>query len=125
MAGTFSDSSNKDDGKLPGPITSLEDLDRLLGEGYRVKGPRGDPSRDLNSFRAILKRGKQFAPEDWLENMEYQFVEPNTFTKGRRIAYKLTDDLPDERFNSNYSLLKDEREIPLYLKVDVPEVEKK
>jgi hypothetical protein len=29
----------------------------------------------------------------------------------------------DERFNSNYSLVRGEREIPLYLKVEVPTVE--
>lgn len=110
---------------MPEPINSLDDLDRLLGEGYSIKGPRGDPPRDLNSFKAILGRGKQFAPEDWLQTMGYQFVEPNTFTKGHRIAYKVTDDLPDERFNSNYSLLKDKREIPLYLKLEVPEIEQK
>ena len=57
--------------------------------------------------------------------MGYQFVEPNTFTKGHRIAYKVTDDFPDERFHSNYSLLKEQKEIPLYLKVEVPEIKEK
>ncbi|MBW1896537.1 MAG: hypothetical protein JRI47_05725 [Deltaproteobacteria bacterium] len=104
------------------PIGNLEYLEKLLAEGYTIKGPRQDPSRDLISFKAFVKRGKEFAPEDWLESSGYEFVEPNTFTKGRRIAYKLTDDIPDERFNSNYSLVKDGREVSLYLEVEVPEI---
>jgi hypothetical protein len=104
------------------PIDNLEYLDKLLAEGFTIKGPRQDPARDLMSFKAFVKRGKAFAPEDWLESSGYDFVEPNTFTKGHRIAYKLTDDIPDERFNSNYSLVKDGREIPLYLEVEVPTI---
>jgi hypothetical protein len=91
----------------------------LLNEGYFIKGPRKDPSRDLISFKAFLKKGKEFAPEVWLSNMGYKFVEPSTFTKGHRIAYKIIDEFTDERFNSNYSLIKGKREIPLYLKVEV------
>ena len=104
------------------PIESLDDLEELLGEGYSIKGPRQDPERDLQSFRAFLKRGKEFAPEDWLEQSGYEFVEPNQFTQGHRIAHKMVNDFPDERFNSNYSLVKDGKEIPLYLKVDVPDI---
>jgi hypothetical protein len=111
-----------DDQKVVKPIDSLDYLEELLVEGYTIKGPRQDSSRDLSSLKAFVKRGKEFAPEDWLENSGYQFVEPNTFTKGHRIAYKLTDDIPDERFNSNYWIVKDGREIPLYLKVEVPEI---
>jgi hypothetical protein len=111
------------DDKPVGPISSAGYLEQLLKEGYTVKGPRQDPSRDLISFKAFLKRGKEFAPEDWLSSMGYQFVEPSTFTKGHRIAYKIIDESPDERFSSNYSLIKGEREIPLYLKAEIPEVE--
>ena len=106
-----------------GPISSLDYLEKLLNEGYTIKGPRKDPSRDLISFKAFLKKGKEFAPEDWLSRMGYEFVEPNRFTKGHRIAYKIIDEFPDQRFNSNYSLVKGEREIPLYLKTEMPKNE--
>ena len=77
--------------------------------------------KDLSIFKAFLRKGHEFAPEDWLSSNGYQFVEPSTFTKGRRLAYKLNEKFPDERFMSNYSLLKGNNEIPLYLKVEVKE----
>ncbi|MCK4391103.1 MAG: hypothetical protein KAV83_12805 [Desulfobacterales bacterium] len=112
-----------------GPINTLDYLEELLGQGYNIKGPRiskdpeTDLTRDLVSFKAFLKRGKEFAPEDWLSSMGYEFVGPNTFTKYRIIAYKLIDDFTDERFKSSYSLIKEGIEIPLYLKVDLPKPE--
>jgi hypothetical protein len=117
------------DSKTIGPINNLDYLEQLLNEGYTIKGPRTsknpetDRGRDLISFKAFLKKGKEFAPEDWLSTRGYKFVEPNTFTKGHRIAYKIIDEFPDERFKSSYSLLKGEKEIPLYLKVELPKVE--
>ena len=102
------------------PINNLDYLEELLNKGYLIKGPRKVPSRDLISFKAFLKRGKEFAPEDWLSSEGYKFIEPSTFTKGHRISYKIINEFPDERFNSNYSLVKGEREIPLYLKVEIP-----
>ena len=101
------------------PISNLDYLEELLNEGYSIKGPRKDPERDLTSFKAFLKKGKEFAPEDWLSNMGYKFVEPSTFTKGHRIAYKIIDEFPDERFSSNYSLVNGEKEILLYLKSEI------
>ena len=101
------------------PIKDTGYLEKLIEEGYRVKGPRQDPSKDLITFKAFLKKGHEFAPEDWLSSNGYQFVEPGTFTKGFRLAYKLIGDFPDERFRSNYSLLKGDKEIPLYLKTEV------
>ena len=112
------------DNKSVGPISSLDYLEKLLNEGYTIKGPRKDHSRDLISFKAFLKKGKEFAPEDWLLSMGYEFVEPNRFTKGHRIAYKIIDEFPDQRFNSNYSLVKGEKEITLFLKTDMPKNEK-
>ena len=111
------------DGKSVEPINTLDYLKELLDDGYVVKGPRKDPSRDLISFKAFLKKGKEFVPELWLSNMGYEFVEPSTFTKGHKIAYKIIDEFPDERFNSNYTLVKGEKIFPLYLKVEVPKVE--
>ena len=102
-----------------GPINNLDYMEELLERAYVIKGPRKDPSRDLISFKAFLKKGKEFAPEVWLSHMGYEFVEPSTFTKGHKIAYKKIDEIPDERFNSNYTLVKGNREIPLYLKMPV------
>ncbi|MHA1975066.1 MAG: class I SAM-dependent methyltransferase [Candidatus Hodarchaeales archaeon] len=105
------------------PINNLDYLEELRGEGYTIKGPRNSPPRDLKAFETFLKRGKEFAPEDWLSSKGYKFVEPSIFTNGHRISYKLIDEFPDERFNSSYSLVKGEREIPLYLKVELPNIE--
>lgn len=102
------------------PINNLKYLKKLLDVGYTIKGPRKEASRDLAAFKAFIKKGKEFAPENWLANNGYKFVEPSTFTKGHRIAYKTINDFPDERFNSNYSLAKGEQEICLYLKTEMP-----
>jgi SAM-dependent methyltransferase len=99
------------------PINNFDYLEELLSKGYTIKGPRNNLAGDLNSFKLFLKKGIEFAPEEWLSSRGYQFVEPNTFTKGHRISYKLINGFPDERFKSNYCLLKGERKIPLYLKV--------
>lgn len=98
------------------PISDVVYLEQLLADGYTVKGPRRDPSRDLISFRAFLRSGHEFAPEDWLVSNGYQFVEPSTFTKGFRLLYKLVEGFPDQRFRSNYSLVRGDSEIPLYLR---------
>ena len=111
------------------PINSLQYLEQLLEEGCHIRGPRlrknpdADSTRDLASFKGFLRQGKEFAPEDWLSTNGYQFVEPNKFTKGHRIAYKMIDDFPDERFNSNYSIVQGDREIVLYLKAEIPDLE--
>lgn len=112
-----------DDGKSLQPLNSAEYLDELLGEGYAVKGPRDDPDRDSASLRKQLEKGKEYTPEVYLSENGYKFVEPSTFTKGFRIAYKIIDDFPDERYNSKYSLVKDGAETALYLKVEAPHVQ--
>jgi hypothetical protein len=106
-----------------GLINSIEYLERLLGAGFGIKGPRKDAERDLAAFKSFLSKGKEFAPEDWLAQNGYKFVEPSTFTKGHRIAYKMINDFPNERFNSNYSLIRGDKEIPLYLKSEMPKTE--
>ena len=105
------------------PVNNLEYLEKLLTAGYTIRGPRKEISRDLAAFKAFVKKGKEFVPENWLANNGYKFVEPSTFTKGHRIAYKTINDFPDERFNSNYILVKGEQEIPLYLKAEMPKTE--
>ena len=112
-----------DDEKSLQPIGSPEYLDELLARGYAVKGPRNDPGRDAASLRKHLEKGKQYTPEAWFSQNGYKFVEPSTFTQGYRIAYKIIDDFPDERYNSNYSLVKEGKQIPLYLKMEVPHLE--
>jgi hypothetical protein len=108
--------------KSPEPITNTDYLDTLLRKGYTIMGPRKDPSRDLASFKAFLKKGREFAPENWLADNGYKFVEPSTFTKGHRIAYKTVNNVHDERFNSNYRLVIGDKEIVLYLKMEMPEM---
>lgn len=105
------------------PLTSAADLERLLKAGYIVKGPRNDQERDAASLRRFLEKGKEYAPEDWLSNNGYKFVEPSTFTKGHRIAYKLINDFPDERFNSPYSLITNDKEVALYMKTELPKLQ--
>jgi len=109
--------------EMVGPINNLEYLEKVLEQGYTIKGPRNDPEKDLVVFKAFLKKDKEFAPEDWLEGNGYKFVEPNEFTKGHRIAWKNMDDFPDERFNSKYSLVKGDKEVTLYLKTELPEMD--
>ncbi|UCG49431.1 MAG: hypothetical protein JSU94_06540 [Phycisphaerales bacterium] len=105
------------------PLKATKYLEELLKTGYAVKGPRNDPDRDAASLRRFLERGKEYTPENWLSDNGYKFVEPSTFTKGHRIAYKLIDDFPDERFNTPYSLVKDGKEIPLYMKTELPKLD--
>ena len=112
-----------DDERSLKPLNSAEYLEELLSEGYTVKGPRNNPERDSASLKRQLEKAKEYTPEVWLSENGYKFVEPSTFTKGYRIAYKIIDDFPDERYNSNYSLVKGDTEIPLYLKMEVPHLE--
>jgi hypothetical protein len=104
------------------PIRDIYYLKKLIDAGYAIVGPRHNKDRDLAALKAMLQKGHEFAPEEWLSSNKYQFIEPNTFTKGYRISYKLIDDFPDERFKSNYSLLIGEKQIPLYLQVEVKQV---
>ncbi len=101
------------------PIGGVGSLEEVLEEGYVVTGPRGDASRDLASFRAFLKRGYEFAAEDWLVAEGYEAVEASVFTKGTRLLYKVIDDVPDQRLKSGYTLSKGDREIHLYLKKEI------
>ena len=100
-------------------IKDIGYLEKLVDAGYTILGPRHNKDRDLVALKSIIRKGKEFAPEEWLSSNEYQFIEPNNFTNGYRISYKLIDDFPDEQFKSNYSLLIEEKEIPLYLKVEI------
>jgi hypothetical protein len=111
------------------PINSVDYLEKLLSKGYTIKGPRKDFSKDLAAFKAFLTKRKEFVTEAWLTSNGYKFVEPSTFTKGHRIAYKIIDDFPctrsgagfpDERFNSNYSLALEDKEMVLFLKSETP-----
>jgi len=98
------------------PIKDAEYLERLFDEGYVIKGPRSELSKDLTVFKRLLRRGYEFVPEDWLVGRGYKLVDPSPFTKGFKLAYKLAEGVLEQYYRSNYSLIKDDREIPLYLK---------
>lgn len=98
------------------PIRDIEYLEELISEGYVLKGRRGDPSKDLIAIKRFFSKGYEFVPEDWLLSDGYELVEPSVFTKGYTLAYKLIDDFPDQYFRSGYSLVKEGKEVFLYLK---------
>jgi len=98
------------------PIKDVEYLEELISEGYVLKGRRGDPSKDLIAVKRFFSKGYEFVPEDWLLGSGYELVEPSVFTKGYTLAYKLIDDFPDQYFRSGYSLIKEDKEVFLYLK---------
>lgn len=100
------------------PIKDIGYLERLINEGYILKGPRQDFSKNLGIIKRILRRGHELIPEDWLISRGYELVEPSTFTKGLKLAYKLTEGIIEQYFRSNYSLSKKNSEIPLYLKYE-------
>jgi hypothetical protein len=60
------------------PVSSIEYLETLLESGFSIRGPRKDAQRDLVAFRSFLTKGKEFAPEDWLTQNGFKFVEPHT-----------------------------------------------
>ena len=105
------------------PIKTTQDIDRLIEAGYTVVGPRNDFEKDLKTFKIFLEKGKEFAPEDWLKHEGYRMVAPNQFTNGFWIAFKMVNDFPDERFNSNYFLKKDDTLIKLYLQKEMPKLD--
>ena len=87
------------------PIKDIGYLERLINEGYVLKGPRQDFYKNLGVVKRILRRGHELIPEDWLISRGYELVEPSIFTKGLKLAYKLTDGLIEQYFRSNYSSL--------------------
>ena len=100
------------------PIKDMDYLQKLMEKNYVFKGPRKDVSKDLLVFKRFLKRGHEFIPENWLESRGYEFVEPNSFTKGYKLAYKIKEGVLVQYFKSNYSLSKENRRIYLYLKYE-------
>jgi SAM-dependent methyltransferase len=104
------------------PIESDAYVKTLVEEGLELRGPKRDLSKDSVSFQRILKTGRVFVPEPWLVSQGYLAVEPSPFTRGKKILWKEKDDFPDEFASSNYSLLKGGQEIPLYLKVELPDL---
>lgn len=97
-------------------IKDMNYLQELIKEGYVLRGPRQEQSKDLGVIEKFFSRGYEFVPEEWLINHGYQLVEPSGFTKGLKLAYKLVDERPEKYVRSNYSLLKGNKEMPLYLK---------
>ena len=98
------------------PIRDIAYFQELMEKDYVLEGPRQDASKNLVVFERFLRRGHEFIPEEWLESRGYKFVEPSTFTKGNKLAYKMEEDVLEQYFRSNYSLHKKDRKICLYLK---------
>jgi len=98
------------------PITDIDSLKELMDEGYVLKSQVNDPSRNLIIFERLLRRGYKLIPENWLKNNGYEFVEQSIFTKGYKLAYKMKDGVLEQYYVSNYSLIKNNNEIKLYLK---------
>lgn len=98
------------------PITDIDSLKKLLGEGYVLKSQVNDPSRNLIIFKRLLRRGYKLIPENWLKSNGYEFVEPGIFTKGYKLAYKMKDGVLEQYYKSNYSLSNNNNEIRLYLR---------
>ena len=99
-----------------GPIRDITHFQELMEKDYVLEGPRQDTSKNMVTFERFLRRGHEFIPEEWLESRGYKFVEPSTFTKGNKLAYKMKEDVLEQYFRSNYSLHKKDRKIRLYLK---------
>jgi hypothetical protein len=99
------------------PINNLSYFKRLIEKKYVLEGPRKNVSNDNVVFTRILKKGYEFIPEDWLKNKGYQFVEPSKYTKGFKLAYKMKGGFLEQFFKSNYSLIKNNKKIYLYLKL--------
>ena len=99
-----------------GPIKDIAYFRKLMEEEYVLEGPRKDPSKNRVVFERFLRRGHEFIPENWLESKGYAFVDPSTFTKGYKLAYKMKEAVLEQYFRSNYSLHKKDRKICLYIK---------
>ena len=96
-------------------MRNIEYLQKLLDKCYIVNSKWTDPSRNLGIFKRFLNKGYEFIPEIWLKNRGYVFVEPCNFTKGYKLAYKIEDGVLEQYYESNYSLIKNDDVIQLYL----------
>ncbi len=103
------------------PITGQEQLRALLEAGYGLKGPRPDLQVNVAAMERYFARGYELIPEPLFLAQGYQLVPPSQFTKGLQFAYRIDNDQLAKFYRSNYSLLKDGREIPLYLKYEEKE----
>jgi hypothetical protein len=99
-------------------IKNIGALNKLLKQGYILRGPRKSSADNLKAIEMYFSRKRYFFSEDWLLEQGYKLVEPSTFTKGLKFAFKLKNNYPDKYFKSNYSLLKEDKEIALYLKYE-------
>lgn len=96
-------------------IKSYVRLEELLKQGYELVGPRPDTEKNLRAVRGLFNKGLELVPETWFEPEGFEFVGPNPFTKGFKLAFKSEDSSVEQYFKSKYSLLKDGVETPLYL----------
>jgi hypothetical protein len=99
-------------------IKDMKALNDLLKQGYILKGPRKSSVENLKAIEMYFNRNRCFYSEDWLLEQGYEFVEPSAFSKGLKFAFKLRDNFPDKYFKSNYSLVREDKEVALYLKYE-------
>jgi len=98
------------------PIENLDELNSLLDKGYKLVGPRNDQEKDLKVIENFFKKGHVFFPEGCLQSDGCQLIEPSVLTKGLKFAYKCEGEDMLRWHKSKYMLVKDDIEIPLYLK---------
>ena len=102
------------------PIKDSGYLKELLDQGYRVVGTRQDPEKDREGIERFLQRGHEFFPEEWLLADGFELVEPSQFTKGHKLAYRDSEGKLEQYFRSNYSLVKGDETVYLYLIHETP-----
>lgn len=100
-------------------IKSYEQLESIVAAGYVLNGPHDDQTKNMRAVKGMLARGYPLVPEEWFPQNGYKFVEPSTFTKNYRLAYKTSaDGKVDQYFKSKYCLAKGEERNPLYMKYE-------
>lgn len=100
------------------PISHAQQLRALMEAGYQLKGPRPDITVNLAALERYFARGYEFVPEPILLSQGYELVPPSQFTKGLQFAYRIVDEQLSKYYRSQYSLVKNGTEIPLYLKYE-------
>jgi hypothetical protein len=102
---------------LSNPITDASKLEALLALGYTIEGPRPSSEANQKAVERFFTRGYEFFPESCLKKGGCQLVEPSALTKGLKFAYKCEGEDMYRWHKSQYTLVKEEIKIPLYLKL--------
>jgi hypothetical protein len=100
------------------PISQAQQLRALVEAGYQLKGPRPDIAVNLAAMERYFARGYEFVPEPLLLSQGYELVPPSQFTKGLQFVYRIVNEQLSKYYRSQYALVKEGTEIPLYLKYE-------